>query len=45
VGVRDDPENPGWHVMSLSITPHFKFIGASFTLNLTGRLDQVQFDG
>jgi type VI secretion system protein ImpC len=45
VEVREDPENPGWHFMNLSITPHFKFIGASFTLNLTGRLDHVHFDG
>jgi type VI secretion system protein ImpC len=45
VEVRDDPENPGWHFMKLLVTPHFKFIGASFTLSLTGRLDRVQFEG
>jgi type VI secretion system protein ImpC len=45
IEVREDPANPGWHFMKLSITPHFKFIGAAFTLNLAGRLDHVDFDG
>ncbi|MDR2199914.1 MAG: type VI secretion system contractile sheath large subunit [Deltaproteobacteria bacterium] len=45
VEVTEDATNPGWHFMKLAVTPHFKFIGASFTLNLTGRLDHVVFDG
>lgn len=31
----------GWYQVSLEVTPHFKFMGANFTLSLTGLLDRV----
>ena len=30
---------PGWYKVSLSVRPHFKYMGASFDLSLVGRLD------
>ncbi|MBU2918676.1 type VI secretion system contractile sheath large subunit [Psychrosphaera sp. F3M07] len=30
----------GWYTVSLSVTPHFKFMGANFTLSLSGMLDR-----
>jgi type VI secretion system protein ImpC len=44
IDARDGPEHPGWHFMNLRVTSHFKFIGASFTLKLTGKLDLVHFN-
>ncbi len=32
--------DPGWYQVSLQIRPHFKYMGASFTLSLVGRLDK-----
>jgi type VI secretion system protein ImpC len=29
----------GWYSVQLEVTPHFKYMGASFTLNLTSTLD------
>ena len=37
--VSDVPGEAGWYSVEISVTPHFKFMGASFTLSLTGRLD------
>lgn len=31
----------GWYRVSMNVTPHFKFMGASFTLSLTGSLDRA----
>jgi type VI secretion system protein ImpC len=31
---------PGWRKMNVQIRPHLKFMGASFTLSLVGRLDE-----
>lgn len=31
----------GWYSVSLSVTPHFKFMGANFTLSLSGILDKA----
>lgn len=31
----------GWFTVSLSVTPHFKFMGANFTLSLSGMLDRA----
>ncbi|WP_086480190.1 type VI secretion system contractile sheath large subunit [Oceanospirillum sanctuarii] len=31
----------GWYQVGLEVTPHFKFMGANFTLSLTGLLDRV----
>ncbi len=40
VGVEDVPGQPGWYRCSLKVIPHFKYMGASFTLSLVGRLDK-----
>ena len=31
---------PGWYRGSLSVRPHFKYMGADFTLSLVGKLDK-----
>ena len=31
----------GWYSVSLSVTPHFKFMGANFTLSLSGMLEKA----
>lgn len=31
---------PGWYRVSLSVRPHFKYMGADFTLSLVGKLDK-----
>ncbi len=31
---------PGWYRCSLKVRPHFKYMGASFTLSLVGKLDK-----
>jgi len=31
---------PGWYNVKLDIVPHFKYMGANFTLTLRGRLDR-----
>lgn len=30
----------GWYTVSMSVTPHFKFMGANFTLSLSGTLER-----
>jgi type VI secretion system protein ImpC len=40
VVVEDAPGDPGWYRVRLSVRPHFKYLGASFTLSLVGKLDQ-----
>jgi type VI secretion system protein ImpC len=30
----------GWYRVSMSVVPHFKYMGADFTLSLTGKLDK-----
>jgi len=32
---------PGWYRVSLKVQPHFKYMGASFTLSLVGKLDKA----
>ncbi|MGR6874854.1 type VI secretion system contractile sheath large subunit [Pseudomonas sp. HK3] len=41
VTVRDMEEKAGWFLSSISITPHFKFMGQSFTLTERGRLEKA----
>jgi type VI secretion system protein ImpC len=41
VEVTDLDGFPGWRQMSLQVRPHLKFMGASFTLSLMGRLDEA----
>ncbi len=31
---------PGWYRVNLKVRPHFKYMGASFTLSLVGKLDK-----
>ncbi len=40
VTVQDVEGNPGWYQVSLSVRPHFKYMGANFELSLVGRLDK-----
>ncbi|MDH4556044.1 type VI secretion system contractile sheath large subunit [Pseudomonas sp. BN417] len=40
VTVQDVAGNPGWYQVSLSVRPHFKYMGANFELSLVGRLDK-----
>ena len=40
VDVSDVEGDPGWYKVSLSVRPHFKYMGASFDLSLVGKLDQ-----
>ncbi|OAM99890.1 type VI secretion protein [Vibrio europaeus] len=41
IEVADVDGNPGWYQVSLSVRPHFKYMGANFELSLVGRLDQA----
>jgi type VI secretion system protein ImpC len=40
VAVEDVEGDPGWYRVSLSVRPHFKYMGAYFTLSLVGKLDK-----
>ncbi|BEH11689.1 MULTISPECIES: type VI secretion system contractile sheath large subunit [Geobacter] len=40
VTVEDVPGEPGWYRVGLKVTPHFKYMGAYFTLSLVGKLDK-----
>lgn len=40
IKVLDVEGEPGWYQVSLSVRPHFKYMGASFDLSLVGRLDR-----
>lgn len=40
VKVTDVEGEPGWYRVSLSVRPHFKYMGADFTLSLVGKLDK-----
>ncbi|MBN1290600.1 MAG: type VI secretion system contractile sheath large subunit [Candidatus Latescibacteria bacterium] len=40
VEVADVEGEPGWYRVSLKVQPHFKYMGASFTLSLVGKLDK-----
>ncbi len=40
VTVEDVPGQPGWYRCGLQVRPHFKYMGASFTLSLVGKLDK-----
>lgn len=41
VVVSDVEGQPGWYRCRIDVQPHLKYMGASFTLSLTGRLDKV----
>lgn len=38
--VEDLEGDPGWYRVALSVRPHFKYMGAYFTLSLVGKLDK-----
>lgn len=38
--VSDVEGEPGWYRVSLNVRPHFKYMGADFTLSLVGKLDR-----
>jgi type VI secretion system protein ImpC len=39
--VEDVEGDPGWYRVSMNVVPHFKYMGASFTLSLKGKLDKT----
>ncbi len=41
ITVSDVEGEPGWYQCSLKLQPHFKYMGASFTLSLVGKLDKA----
>ncbi len=41
VEVTDVEGEPGWYRVGLKVQPHFKYMGASFTLSLVGKLDKA----
>jgi type VI secretion system protein ImpC len=40
ISVEDVEGQPGWYRCSVKVRPHFKYMGASFTLSLVGKLDK-----
>ena len=40
IQVSDVEGDPGWYQVSMSVRPHFKYMGANFELSLVGRLDK-----
>ena len=38
--VSDVDGEPGWYRINLNVRPHFKYMGADFTLSLVGKLDK-----
>jgi len=40
VTVEDVDGEPGWYRVGLKVRPHFKYMGAYFTLSLVGKLDK-----
>jgi len=39
IAVSDVEGEPGWYRVSMNVRPHFKYMGADFTLSLVGKLD------
>lgn len=39
--VHEVETDPGWYSVSLEVTPHFKFMGANFTLSLSSMLERA----
>ncbi len=40
IEVSDVEGDPGWYQVSLKARPHFKYMGAAFTLSLVGKLEK-----
>ena len=41
IKVEEVEGQPGWYKCGLQVRPHFKYMGASFTLSLVGKLDKT----
>ncbi len=41
VAVEDVPGQAGWYKVGINVRPHFKYMGADFTLSLVGKLDKT----
>jgi type VI secretion system protein ImpC len=41
ITVEDVEGEPGWYRVGMSVQPHFKYMGADFTLSLKGKLDKA----
>lgn len=41
INVEDVEGEPGWYRVSMAVQPHFKYMGADFTLTLKGKLDKA----
>lgn len=41
IEVSDVEGDPGWYRVAMMVQPHFKYMGADFTLSLTGKLDKA----
>jgi type VI secretion system protein ImpC len=41
IEVHDVEGDPGWYSVSIKAKPHFKYMGANFTLSLVGKLDKA----
>jgi type VI secretion system protein ImpC len=39
ITVEDVEGDPGWYKVDMKVRPHFKYMGAFFTLSLVGKLD------
>jgi type VI secretion system protein ImpC len=40
IAVSEIETEAGWYEVGMEVTPHFKFMGASFTLSLTSVLER-----
>ncbi|QXG43302.1 type VI secretion system contractile sheath large subunit [Pseudomonas viridiflava] len=40
ITVSDVEGDPGWYRVALNVRPHFKYMGAAFTLSLVGKMDK-----
>ena len=40
IKVSDVEGDPGWYRVEMAVRPHFKYMGATFTLSLVGKLDK-----
>jgi type VI secretion system protein ImpC len=40
IHVEDVPGNAGWYKVGVQLSPHFKYMGANFTLSLVGKLEK-----
>ena len=40
IKVSDVEGDPGWYRVTMAVRPHFKYMGASFTLSLVGKLEK-----